>query len=606
MATVGEATIKLGFDGKSLKASAEKEAPTIKGALGKVGDMTKSAGKGLGKALGLGLTAAAGAGIAAIAKIGGDAVTQFADYEQLVGGVETLFKNSADAVFQYADQAYKSAGLSANAYMEQATAFSASLLQSVGGNTKKAADITNMAIVDMSDNANKMGTSLDMIQNAYQGFAKQNYTMLDNLKLGYGGTKTEMERLLKDAQKISGVKYDIKNLDDVFQAIHVIQGQLGITGTTAKEASETISGSAGMVKAAWQNLVTGIADDTQDFDKLLDNFITSIGTLGKNIIPVIKVAMKGVVNLIKELVPQIVKELPGLIKELLPSLIEATVLIAVELAKMLPELMPIIVDGLVLLVTTLVPYIPTILSALFNAIIQTVVALFTSIGKYIGPWLSQTLSNMATAIGNWFAGIGTAISTFLGNFAQAAVEKIDAFAQGFWQAIQNIKNWFASIPAFFASIIGKIADKVRQFGAKVGDIVGGAFKAVVNGVLGFVENFINAPIRAINGLIDTINSVPGIDLGRLDEFHLPRLAKGGLATGSTLANIGEAGAEAVIPLERNPDSWAAPLARAIADQFTEQGIGGAGITVYMTNNINNNLDADEIGQRLMTSIRRAA
>lgn len=607
MATVGEATIKLAFDGKSLKTSADKEAPKIQGALGKVGDMAKSAGKGLGKAVGLGLTAAAGAGIAAIAKIGGEAVTQFAEYEQLVGGVETLFKNSADTVFKYADQAYKTAGLSANQYMAQATAFSASLLQSVGGNTKKAADTTNMAIIDMADNANKMGTSLDMIQNAYQGFAKQNYTMLDNLKLGYGGTKTEMERLLKDAQKISGVKYDIKNLNDVFQAIHVIQGQLGITGTTAKEAGTTIQGSAGMVKAAWQNLVTGIADDTQDFNKLLDNFIASIGTLGKNIIPVIKVAMKGVVRLIKDIVPQIVKELPGLIKELLPSLVEATVLIAVEIAKMLPELMPIIVDGLVLLVTTLVPYIPTILGALINAIIQSVVALFTSIGKYIGPWLGQTLSDMGTAIGNWFAGIGTAISMFLGDFAQAAVEKIDAFAQGFWQAIENIKNWFASIPAFFASVIGRIGEKVRQFGAKVGDVVGGAFKAVVNGVLGFIENFINAPIRAINGLIDKINSVPGIDLGKLNEFHLPRLAKGGLATGSTLANIGEAGAEAVIPLERNTDTWAGPLARAIADQFSEQGIGGAGgITVYMTNNINNNLDADEIGQRLMTSIRRAA
>ena len=155
-------------------------------------------------------------------------------------------------------------------------------------------------------------------------------------------------------------------------------------------------------------------------------------------------------------------------------------------------------------------------------------------------------------------------------------------------------------------MIGKISDKVKQFGAKVGEVVGGAFKAVVNGVLTFIENFINAPVRAINGLIDTINNVPGIDLGRLDEFHLPRLAKGGLVTGSTLANIGENGNEAVIPLEQHTENWARPLASAIAEQFSEQGIGGAGITVYMTNNINNNLDADEIGQRLMTSIRRAA
>ena len=171
------------------------------------------------------------------------AVNSYAEYEQLAGGVETLFKDSSNKLMGYADQAYKTAGMSANEYMSTVTSFSASLLQSLEGDTEKAADYANQAVIDMSDNANKMGTSIEMIQNAYQGFAKQNYTMLDNLKLGYGGTKEEMERLLADAEKISGIKYDISSFGDVTQAIHVIQTELGITGTTAKEASSTIQGS---------------------------------------------------------------------------------------------------------------------------------------------------------------------------------------------------------------------------------------------------------------------------------------------------------------------------------------------------------------------------
>ena len=218
--------------------------------------------KGLGSTAQKALSAAAKAGTAAITaaaagvvkNIGAAAIQSYGEYEQLVGGVETLFKGSADTVQEYAANAYKTSGLSANDYMETATSFAASLLQSLGGDTEKAAQVTEMAINDMSDNANKMGTDMSAIQYAYQGFAKQNYTMLDNLKLGYGGTKKEMERLLADATKISGVKYDISNLNDVYQAIHVIQENLGITGTTALEAATTIQGSAAMMKAAWQNM----------------------------------------------------------------------------------------------------------------------------------------------------------------------------------------------------------------------------------------------------------------------------------------------------------------------------------------------------------------
>ncbi len=188
--------------------------------------------------------------------VGKQALDSYADYEQLVGGVETLFKDNASTVENYANNAYKTAGLSANDYMETITGFSASLLQSLNGDTAKVAEVGNMAVTDMADNANKMGTDMSLIQNAYQGFAKQNYTMLDNLKLGYGGTKEEMQRLLSDAQKITGIKYDINNLNDVYQAIHAIQGKLDITGTTAKEANTTIQGSVSAMKSAWTNLLT--------------------------------------------------------------------------------------------------------------------------------------------------------------------------------------------------------------------------------------------------------------------------------------------------------------------------------------------------------------
>lgn len=225
------------------------------------------------------------AGAGAFVAVGTAAIKAYADFEQLKGGVETLFKDSADVLMRYADNAYQTAGLSANDYMETVTSFSASLLQSLGGDTEKAANYADQAIIDMSDNANKMGTSMEMIQNAYQGFAKQNYTMLDNLKLGYGGTKEEMQRLLDDAEKISGIKYDISSFVDITQAIHVIQTELGITGTTALEASSTIQGSISSMKAAWVNLLVAFANPEQDLSVAIDNLKNSLSAVADNLLP---------------------------------------------------------------------------------------------------------------------------------------------------------------------------------------------------------------------------------------------------------------------------------------------------------------------------------
>lgn len=253
--------------------------------------------------------------------VGKQSVNQYARYEQLVGGVETLFKDSSDTVQKYAEQAYKTAGLSANDYMEQITSFSASLIQSLGGDTRKAAEYGNLAIIDMSDNANKMGTSMQMIQNAYQGFAKQNYTMLDNLKLGYGGTKTEMQRLIKDANALKAANGEMANLTierfgDVVEAIHLIQTQMGITGTTSKEAASTIEGSTGSMKASWQNLLVAIADDNKDISKAVDEFVGTVTTNAKNLVPRIKTVVNGIKKLINSIVtevfPRIKKEIPQL------------------------------------------------------------------------------------------------------------------------------------------------------------------------------------------------------------------------------------------------------------------------------------------------------
>lgn len=282
------------------------------------GDKVKKGLTSVAKVGAMSVSAAAGALVPLVKS----ATEAYANYEQLVGGVETLFKDSAAKVQGYADVAYKTAGLSANEYMETATSFSAALIAGLRGNTEAAADIADMAIQDMSDNANKMGTDMSAIQSAYQGFAKQNYTMLDNLKLGYGGTQKEMERLLKDAQKLTGQKYDISRLADVYKAIHAIQENIGITGTTAKEANETISGSISSFKAAWENMLVAVSSGDKDISKASRTLVSTGKTVLHNVVPAIKRSVKGFGSAFKELAPMIGKELPGLIGDIVPGMIE--------------------------------------------------------------------------------------------------------------------------------------------------------------------------------------------------------------------------------------------------------------------------------------------
>ena len=306
-------------------------------ASGKLSKLSSSLGKGLATAAKIG-TASVGAAATGIAALTKSAVDGFAEYEQLVGGVETLFKTSADVVQEYAANAYKTAGLSANEYMDTVTSFSASLLQSLGGDTAAAAEKADMAITDMSDNANKMGTDMASIQNAYQGFAKQNFTMLDNLKLGYGGTKEEMQRLLEKANELNAQQgkatdYQIESYADIVEAIHVVQTEMGITGTTMKEAGDTIEGSIGSVKSSWENWITALGDSNADLGKKTDELISSAETAFENLIPVAERVLKSIGNVAETKGPEIISKLAeGLISSA-PDILAAGGKLALALAE---------------------------------------------------------------------------------------------------------------------------------------------------------------------------------------------------------------------------------------------------------------------------------
>lgn len=412
----------------------EKTHPTaekFKNALSKMG----SAAVKFGKVVATGIAAGAGA-VMAITK---QAVDAYADYEQLVGGVETLFGKSADIVMNYANNAYKTAGMSANEYMETVTGFSASLLQSLDGDTEKAAKKADVAITDMSDNANKMGSSMESIQNAYQGFAKQNYTMLDNLKLGYGGTKEEMQRLLSDAEKLSGQKFDLSSYADVVDAIHIVQTEMGITGTTAKEAATTIQGSVSSFKASWQNLLVGMADDSQDFDALLNNVIDSGITVIKNILPKIQVVFNSIPKLINGVIPQI----PAILQGILPALLQAATQLITGLVAALPSIVDILID-----------IIPTLVDAVLqigNGLIQALPTIIDSIISFLTD--QSTLTMLIQAAITLFMAIVAAVPEIANQVLKAAPDIINGLINSIPQLLEGLgevlKNFLDLFLTFF-------------------------------------------------------------------------------------------------------------------------------------------------------------
>lgn len=431
---------------------AEKQLANISAAGKKVGSVLGKGFKLAGQAA-LQMVKVIGAGVAAgttaMGKLVSSAMSAYASYEQLEGGVKKLFGDDAqNLVMEYARNAYRTAGLSANEYMDTVTSFSASLISSLGKDTVAAAAYADLAITDMADNANTFGTSMEDIQNAYKGFSKQNYTMLDNLKLGYGGTQKEMERLLEDASKLSGVKYDISSFADIIAAIHVIQESQNIAGTTAKEASTTISGSIGSVKAAWANLLSGLADGNQDIDQLVGNLTDSVMTAVDNIVPRLQTMAPRLVQAVQTLVSTLGPQIPGIVQTVLPGMIEAATSLITGLADVLPDLMGIIVDQLPGIVKQIGGALKTLLPALVKTIKSSLEKIdFKGLGTAIGSGLRAIVTNLPEIM----SGIGSAISWAWDHIAFPLIDGIFVGVFGVdiptaWnQLVTDIKEWWGKV-----------------------------------------------------------------------------------------------------------------------------------------------------------------
>lgn len=442
------------------------------------------------------LTAAA-SGVAALTK---SSIDQYAEYEQLVGGVDTLFKDASDTIQQYASNAYKTAGVSANTYMEQATAFSASLIQSLGGDTQAAAEYANQAIMDMSDNANKMGTDIESIQQTYQSLMRGNYAMLDNLKLGYGGTKSELERLVADAEELTGQALDPSKFSDVITAIHAVQENMGITGTTAKEAATTIEGSVGMMRAAWDNLLVGIANDNGDLGSLTYEFADTVETALSNILPRVKIILGGIGQVIADMGTIIAQTLPEMISTVLPSLISAGAQLLVGL-----------VAGIISAFPQLAASVPEIVSALYTSIVSAGPQLATAGTQLLSMFTSGIetgIPDLISRLPQIIEGILNFIAENLPSILDMGVQILTSLQDGI---INSISSLVSSLPQVISAITGFIADNLPA-------IVNAGISVLVNlasGIVSAIPQLVAVLPQIISAIVNGIGNLMGsiVDIG---------------------------------------------------------------------------------------------
>ncbi len=548
-------------NGRELDSAAEKTT--------NFGEKLKSGLSGAAKAAAAATAAAVTAATAAVGALVKSSLEGIGDYEQLTGGVETLFKGSADTVMTYANNAYKTAGLSANEYMETVTSFSASLLQSLGGDTEKAAQVADMAITDMADNANKMGSDMESLQNAYNGFAKGQFNMLDNLKLGYGGTKEEMQRLLADAEKLSGVEYDISSYADIAEAIHVVQTEMGITGTTAQEAATTIQGSVSAAKSAWTNLVTGLGDENANLEQLTGNFVDAVTTAGNNIIPAVEQILAGIGQAVQQLAPILVEQLPPLVSGILPDLINAgmTLLTGVVegITAALPELAAVAVDVVDQLTGAITENLPLLLDASLAVIVTLAGGIADSLPELIPTIVDVVLQIVETLIDNADQLIDAALEIILAladgliealprllekapviieklvnaiaenlpKILQAGIELIVKLAAG---VIQNIPTLVKAVPevigaliAGFANYYKNLLETGKNLASKVGEGIKNIGASAAQWGRDLIDNFVSGIKNAIGKVKDAVSNVASTvkdflgfsepEKGPLSNFH---------------------------------------------------------------------------------------
>lgn len=570
----------------SFKEQVSKHAKDASSNIKKMGERFAEVGKKIAKAM----AAAAVAVGASLVALGKKALDSYGDYEQLVGGIETLFKDSSSTIMNYANNAYKNQQISANQYMELATSFSASLLQSLGGDTAEAARVADLAITDMADNANKMGSSMESIQNAYQGFAKQNYTMLDNLKLGYGGTKEEMERLLADAEAISGIHYDISSYADIVEAIHVVQTEMDITGTSAKEAATTIQGSVNMAKAAWTNWVTGLMDENANMKELTANLVSSVGQVVENVVPKIGEFFSNLVEGIHE----------GLAEH--PKIQEAfdKVVSALGTVKdIVTTVFSYVIDnwetikGILTAVAIAVGVVATATAA-YNAVQAVKVAMeaaeVTTLGALIAAQLASAAATLV-ALAPYIlivAAIAAVIAIIVlcikhwDEIKAKVVEVWNAMVDKIKSAVESVKEWFSNLKQGITDRVEAIKTAVAEKFEAVKEKILSPIRTAVDKVKGFIDK--------IRGFFKFEWSLPKLKMPhvkiqgefslvppKVPKFSIDWYAKGGVfdrptlfSGGGRLGGLGEAGAEAIVPLENNTQ-WLDKIADKLSSKMGTSG-----------------------------------
>jgi phage-related protein len=513
--------------------------PSARGIKGKISEQLGSEGDSAGRMFGANMAGAIKGVIAAagIGKAISTSINEGAALQQSLGGIETLFKDSADKVKENAAQAFRTAGMSANEYMEMTTSFAASLLSSLGNDTDKAADVADMAMVDMSDNANKMGTSMELIQNAYQGFAKQNYTMLDNLKLGYGGTKTEMERLLADAQKITGIKYDINNLSDVYSAIHVIQGELGITGTTAKEAATTFTGSFMAMKAAAKNLVGNLSLGNDIQQPLLDLQETVHTFFVGNFLPMIGNVIKGIPALIEQGLSMMTLNL-NLLAGNADKLVEQGLQLVTSLITGIVNGVPFLIEaawnvisafGIALLETDWVEVAQNLITNLRTGVDNAAGQILGTDKNIIGAVLdaitknlpqvltkgTEILTNVVNGILSKIPVLISATGMVVNNFINKILQMLPEVLQSGVQMLLNVANGITNnLPKIVSSATQVIADFISTIGQNLPSVLQSGVQmilSVVNGIINNLPQVVSSASQAVSDFINTIGAhLPGI------------------------------------------------------------------------------------------------
>lgn len=450
-----------------------------------ISKITKGLGNGLKTAAKIG-TAAVGAAATGIVALTKASIDQYAEYEQLVGGVETLFKDSANTLMSYASDAYKAQGISANEYMSLATSFSASLLQSLEGDTDRAVEATNLAITDMSDNANKMGTSMEMIQNAYNGFAKSNYTMLDNLKLGYGGTKEEMARLIADAAKLSDtVDAQSMSFANIVEAIHVVQTEMGITGTTALEASTTISGSVSSMKAAWADFLTSLSDENADYQYQLDNLLESVKIVAGNVLPVVEQVLWSVTDAIEDILPDLIDKIPEFANEAIPKISEIAIMLVESLVNGINEnqekVSSVVFDVITYMADSFIPLLPKIADTGINI---------------VKSLLNGMLQNQGDIVSGVVTTINTLVNGITDNLPQILVTGVMLIGQIASGLIQGLPDLIYRIPEIITEIWNAFADNGDVFLEIGKSIVSGIW----NGIVALWNTLVDSLSDLVNGL----------------------------------------------------------------------------------------------------------